>query len=367
MESVYWAISWACHRSCSHCYDERFHPYSDAELKNLVEEGVRTNRKVIAGLPESFLYLDPARPGPDGQPSQRIGRIILSGGEVLIDPVREQLFYPILDEIQAKYWGLEARIVVETTGDLLEPRFITEMTERGVWMIAIGGMDAYHDGLHGDAGAEVEAKIRAMMRICNVQEVSLSDKDRDYGLEEGPFFVLYGAKPKSWIGSIWPRGRAWTHSLSSADYETNFCARRSGGRGFLDFGMAGSEISIEPNGDIFPCNLKTKTALGNLTEERLIDILDSIRDHPAFQAINAGDPEGMGVELGWSRDDFRDSAHTKMPDGRQYANPCIGCDRFFEAKLGKIVNEIRAERKVRRDEAHAARLVRADPTAGLFD
>jgi len=27
MEAVYWVLTWACHRKCRHCYDDRFRPY----------------------------------------------------------------------------------------------------------------------------------------------------------------------------------------------------------------------------------------------------------------------------------------------------------------------------------------------------
>ncbi len=367
MESVYWAVTWACHRACAHCNDDRFRPYAGEELTRLVEEGVRTNRKVIASLPETFLYLDPARPGPDGKPGERIGRIIIGGGEVLIDPVREQLFYPILDEIQAKYWGLEARLAVETTGDLLQPRFIREMTERGVWMIMIAGNSDFHQGISGEAREGFRAGIRQMMRECNVSEVSPGESERDYILEEGPFFLFYDAIPKSHIGEIWPRGRALANGLADGNYAHNLCAGPFGARNFLNVGFAGAEVAIEPNGDLFPCRIKTKTRLGNLTEERLLDILDSLRGHPVFEALNRGDPEAMGLEKGLSREAFFEAASLTDPKGRFLSSPCLGCDHFFEKKVAGILDDIRAERIMKRDEDIAARLVRADPTAGLFD
>ena len=38
MESIYYSISWACHRKCVHCYEDRFRPYVRDELKAVVEE-----------------------------------------------------------------------------------------------------------------------------------------------------------------------------------------------------------------------------------------------------------------------------------------------------------------------------------------
>ena len=33
MESIYYVMSWACHRKCVHCYEDRFRPYVRGELE----------------------------------------------------------------------------------------------------------------------------------------------------------------------------------------------------------------------------------------------------------------------------------------------------------------------------------------------
>ncbi|MBK6704440.1 MAG: SPASM domain-containing protein [Caulobacteraceae bacterium] len=113
-----------------------------------------------------------------------------------------------------------------------------------------------------------------------------------------------------------------------------FCARWSGGKNFLNYGQAGSEVALEPDGSVYPCCLKTKAPLGSVAEERLTDILDSLRGHPAFEAINAGDPEAMGLSAGWSREAYRNASTVSDPKGRTFANVCIGCDAYFAAQLG---------------------------------
>jgi len=125
----------------------------------------------------------------------------------------------------------------------------------------------------------------------------------------------------------------------------NFCSRWSGGKNFLHIGQAGSEVAIEPDGSIYPCCLKTKAPLGSLAEERLEDILSSVAALPAIQAINAGDPEAMGLEDGWSRDVFKARSVASDGKGREMANLCLGCDRFFEEVLGDQLRTLRAERK----------------------
>ena len=40
MESIYYVISWLCHRRCAHCYDTRFRPYVRDERDAVVGEAV---------------------------------------------------------------------------------------------------------------------------------------------------------------------------------------------------------------------------------------------------------------------------------------------------------------------------------------
>jgi len=169
--------------------------------------------------------------------------------------------------------------------------------------------------------------------------------------EEGQVYSIMGAEPGSWIGELWPRGRAWDNELSTAGIADNFCGRWSGGLNFLNHGWSGSEVSIEPNGNLFPCCLKTRAPLGNLTEEKLTDILDSLAGHPVFEAINAGRPERMGLTLGWDVAHFLAESATETPSGKRYGNLCIGCDRFHEQVLGPVIAELRQRRLAQRAAA----------------
>ncbi|MDP2125284.1 MAG: SPASM domain-containing protein [Parvibaculum sp.] len=344
MESVYYVLTYACHRKCRHCYDTRFRPYVRDGLKAVVGEGVDNYRRIIANLPDSMLYRDPGKPGADGMPSERIGRIIMAGGELLIDPVREALLYPALDAVREKYGSRGARVSMQTTGDIVTPKMLDELRARGVWMIAVASMDDYHVGMEGEKRLPFMEKLKSMFEAAGFNPVPDAASTRDHLLEDGPFYVFFGAQPGQWIAELWPRGRAWENGLSKATMETNFCARWSGAKNFLNHGWAGSEVAIEPNGDVFPCCLKTKLPIGNLTEERLVDILDSLKGHPVFEALNAGDPLHMGESLGWSADDFVAASHTTTPQGAPYANLCIGCDRFHEEKLGPLIRGLRTQR-----------------------
>jgi hypothetical protein len=345
MEAIYWVLSWACHRRCPHCYDDRFRPYVRDGLKAVVGEGQSAYQRILANLPDDFSFVD-------GKGVRRRGLLVLAGGELLIDGVREELFYPVLAAIRARWPDKAPRISVQTTGDVLTPELVEAMVARGVSTIAIASIDDYHVGHEGDGKFALMAKIRAMMAPLGVHEVALGGVTDDRlkapapgkRRDDAPNFLFFGAQPDLWIGELWPRGRAWANGLVNADYGTNFCARWSGGKNFLNHGAAGSEVAIEPDGSIYPCCIKTGAALGNLTEERLIDILDSLKGHPAFEAINDGDPEAMGLGMGWSRADYRIASAATDPKGRAIENVCLGCDAFFKAKLGTEIDRIRSAR-----------------------
>ena len=123
--------------------------------------------------------------------------------------------------------------------------------------------------------------------------------------------------------------------------------------GFLQHGLDGSEVSIEPDGSLYPCCVKTKLPLGSLLEDPLTDILDSLRDEPAYRAIDAGAPERMGLAYGWSTDAFVESARTVTPAGRSFQNLCIGCDALHAQVLGPVLARARERRRSTRALVHA--------------
>ena len=252
---------------------------------------------------------------------------------------------------------------MQTTGDILEPEHVDAMLSRGVTTIAIASIDDYHVGMKGERKFRFMDKIRAMMAEKGVREVSLgggkSEKlkapDPAARPRSGePTFLFFGAQEDLWIGELWPRGRAWANGLSNADYQTNFCARWSGAKNFLKMHEAGSEIAIEPDGSIYPCCLKTRSPLGSLAEESLSSIIESVASLPAIQALNAGDPEGMGLASGWSREDFKARSTATDGKGREVSNACLGCDRYFEEHLGADLKALRTARLAKKKAAQAA-------------
>ena len=353
MESIYWVLSWACHRKCKHCYEAKFRPYVRGALDAVVAEAAAAWPKVLRNLPAELTYLDLSRPVEDGpEPyARRPARIIMAGGELLIDPVRETVLYPALEAIAARHGGQGVKVIVQTTGDLVTPRIVGELLDRGVWMISVAGMDDFHVGMEGDKRLPLEARLRAMFADAGLREAGEVGGIVEGQRSDGPVYSFFGATDDAWIGKIWPRGRAWENGLSKATIADNFCNAWSGGLNFLRRGFSGSEVSIDPNGDVYPCCLKTKRALGNLTEERLEDILASLEGHPAFEAIAAGAPERMGVAMGWDVARFLEESRTTTPQGAPYRNLCIGCDRFHEQVLGPVIDRLRAERLAAREAA----------------
>ena len=88
LESIYYVISWVCRRACPHCYDERFRPYPDEEADRLAQASQTVFPRVVRHLPETMLYTDLEDQQDDGTFRRKPGRIIVSGGEVLLDPTR---------------------------------------------------------------------------------------------------------------------------------------------------------------------------------------------------------------------------------------------------------------------------------------
>jgi hypothetical protein len=218
-------------------------------------------------------------------------------------------------------------------------------------MISVASVDDFHVGLEGpDKQRAFTARLTALFERHGLRASGLAATTRNWHEEEGPVYSFFGATPDSWIGKLWPRGRAWQNNLSQAGLADNFCNRWSGGLNFLRHRFNGSEVSVEPNGEVFPCCVKTALPLGNLVDEGLLEILDSLAGVPAYEAITMGHPERMGLADGWDEATFIARARTTRPDGTAYQNLCIGCDRFHEALLGPVLAAARERRRAARVE-----------------
>ena len=356
MESLYYVMCWACHRKCRHCYEERFRPYVRGALDAVVAEARANFPRIVDHLPERMTYLDLTDPLGNGRFPEKTGRIVLSGGEALLDPVREQVTYPVIERLQQRYRGNGGiKVIVQTTGDLLTEQIVDDLLQRGVYMISIASIDEYHVGIDtADKQQAFTERLARLFEAAGVRRSGLSATTRNWHEEEGPLYSFFGASADTWIGKIWPRGRAWANGLSKATMADDFCNRWSGGLGFLNHGYSGSEVSIEPDGAVYPCCVKTKLPIGSLLDEPLIEILDSLAGEPAYEAINAGHPERMGIAHGWTLETFLAKSRTLTPAGQSYQNACIGCDRFHQEVLGDVIERARRRRQAASAAALAA-------------
>src|SRR5262245_57091867 len=149
MEAIYYVMSWICHRKCEHCYESRFKPYYGEEQTRMISEMASAFPKIIANLPERMTYLDLADPLPDGSLQEKPGRVILSGGEILLKQVREVITYPAMEMVYDKYrnnGGVE--ITIQTTGDLVTDQIVDELLEHHVGHINVSGLDHHHEGIN---------------------------------------------------------------------------------------------------------------------------------------------------------------------------------------------------------------------------
>jgi len=354
MESIYYVVSWACHRTCDHCYEDRFRPYVHGALESVIAQVENNIESIINNFPEKMTYLDLENPLPDGQLIEKTGRVVLSGGEALLKGVRDRITLPVMRHLKARYADKGGvKLIVQTTGDLLNDELLVQLLDAGADVISIAGIDDFHVGMEGE-----ERQKKAIDRLIKLFEthgmISTEEatheqkwhEDRGWLESTQPQYHFFGATPESWIGKLWPRGRAWSNGLSQATIADNFCDRWAGAKNFLRYNYSGSEVSIDPNGDVFPCCLKTKTPIGNLVEEKLIDILDSLVGDPAFEALAMGHPERMGISDSWDVETFIKKSSTLTPTGKPYQNLCIGCDTFHQEVLSERIEAITRKRKL---------------------
>ena len=335
MESIYFVMSWLCHRTCPHCYEDRFRPYYGTDLQRVVAQASANVPRIIEALPERMTYLDLEDPDETGHFREKRGRIILAGGEILLEAVREPVLYPALKQLRTRYQGRGGvKLIVQTTGDTLNDAIIGELRDHGVWMISVSGIDSYHAGLETEASQQaLQNRLTGMFEASGLASFASIAEHTGDAPDDGCFYQFFGATPGSWIGSLWPRGRAMTNHLSTACITDNFCNRWSGGLNFLAYRYSGSEVSIDPEGNVFPCCLKTRKPAGNLLDNRLEAILDSLIGNPVYEAISMGHPERMGITHGWSIEKFFERSTRTTTSGGVYQNLCLGCDAFHEEVL----------------------------------
>src|SRR5262249_25144462 len=144
MESIYYVMTFLCHRQCPHCYEDRFRPYHGDDLERVVSESRSNFPRIIRNFPDRMTYLDIV----DGM-GEKSGRVILAGGEILLDPVRESVLYPALEQLYQQYRDNGGvHLVVQTTGDVLTEEILRDLLHLPGSVASISGLDALHTRLH---------------------------------------------------------------------------------------------------------------------------------------------------------------------------------------------------------------------------
>ena len=299
MDSIYWVISRDCNQRCPHCYNDSAPGAAGLTLEQ-------------ASLCVEHL------PHPD---DVSVGRIILSGGEVLVWP---ELLFHALGRLAARY--PRSQLMVQTNGDLLDERTLDRLLDARVCRIDVSGMDRYHPKSTLQRRDLLEGMFasRGMVEASTIAATAGSDAAKAPVL-----FAFWGAAEDLWIGPLWPRGRARSHNLSTAGPDTDFCGNWSGAKGFLEYRSAGSEVNIQL-ADVYPCCPMTCRPIGSLLAEPLVAILDRCAAHPAYRALNEGRPEKLGEYLGVDRE------HA-LSRTRELGNHCLWCDEFFTVHAPELL------------------------------
>lgn len=293
MDSIYWVVSRDCNQRCRHCYND-----SEPGAPGLT---LAQATACVAHLP------DPA--------DVAVGRIILSGGEVLVWP---ELLLHTLSCLHERY-GESTQLMVQTNGDLLDGAMLDRLLAVHVARLDVSSMDHYHphSTLRRRDGLEELFRSRGMVEAGTIAATAGTDSGRGTPV----VYAFWGATEDLWIGPLWPRGRARKYGLSKAGPDTDFCGQWSGAKGFLDYRAPGSEVNVQL-ADVYPCCPMTCRPIGSLLSEPLLAILDRCARHPVYRALNRGRPEAMGESLGISEAEG-------IRRTRELGNHCLWCDEFF--------------------------------------
>jgi len=287
-ESIYWVFTQACNDICEHCYND-----SGPGGARITQDDCLA---IVGNLPES------------------LGRLILSGGEPLVEWGK---LVTILGAVRTRYAG-RTQVMLQTNGDLLTGEKLDALLEAGVTRFDVASIDRFHK-FSGARKDELETLFRSR-RMSGDEPAPLIA--RENYLRPGPAsYGFWGATDDLWLGGNWARGRALSKNVWRRDGRHNFCAILSGARGFLGGTSLPQELSIQL-WKINPCCPGTLRPMGDARVEKISDVLERVAASPVWQRLNAGDPYGMGETLGVS-------SEAGLERAVALKNVCLWCDEFF--------------------------------------
>lgn len=292
VERIYWVFTQLCNDKCDHCYNS-----SGPQGTRMSEEECMA---IINNMPD------------------KLDRISLSGGEPLAE---RKLLYKILDKLKEKYGG-KLYIALQFNGDLLTPKILETLLQKGVDRFSIASIDRYHK----KQGARKEV-LSAMFESKGIEFIEgqpkLTKTDLENDTRNHPTYGFFGATEDMWLGGNWARGRAMEHDIWKRDGLHNFCAIPSGAIAFLgneqiDFTQ---EISIQLWA-INPCCPGTKEPMGDARTERVSEVLERMAKSEVMQILNTGNAWKMGESVGISQEFAKKRS-------QELQNVCLWCDEFF--------------------------------------
>ncbi len=292
IERIYWVFTQLCNDHCDHCYNDSG-PYgarmSEAECM-----------AVIDNMPD------------------KLDRISLSGGEPLAE---RKLLYKILDKLNAKY-GKQLYIALQFNGDLLTPKILKILLEKGVDRFSIASIDRYHK-----KQGERKEELATMFEAHGIEYIEGQPKLTRTELENDkrahPTYGFFGATEDMWLGGNWARGRAMKHNIWKRDGLHNFCAIPSGAIAFL--GNEETDLTQEVSIQLWainPCCPGTKDPMGDARVEKVFEVMRRMEKSKVMQMLNKGDAWKMGESIGITEEFARARS-------QELENVCLWCDEFF--------------------------------------
>lgn len=230
------------------------------------------------------------------------------------------MLYSLLDALAVKYAG-KIFITLQFNGDLLNPKILDILLAKGVKRFSIASIDRYHKK-QGERKEELSTLFE-QHGISFKEGLTEAEKPEADSLKYfANIYGFLGATEDMWLGGNWARGRAMDNDIWKKDGSHNFCAIKSGARGFLhQDGDVAQELSIQL-WKINPCCAGTKVPMGDARKEKVTDVLERMSKHEVMQKLNKGDAYGMGESLGIS-------AQEGLKDAIKMGNVCLWCDKFL--------------------------------------
>ncbi len=291
-KQIYWVFTQVCNDKCMHCYNN-----SGPQGERISEEDCMA---IIDNLPE------------------RLERLILSGGEPLAD---KKLLYKILDKLKEKYDN-KLFLTLQFNGDLLTPKILNILIEKGVDRFSIASIDRYHkkQGERKDVLTQMFTDhgikfVEGQPAVTKTQLENSNRTDRTFG--------FFGATEDMWLGGNWARGRAMENGIWKQNGLHNFCAIHSGAVAFLgnDALDMTQELSIQL-WKINPCCPGTAVPMGDARKEKVSDVLQRMSKSEIMQKLNNGDIYAVGESIGLSEE-------FGLKRSVDLQNVCLWCDEFF--------------------------------------